>query len=184
MSSRDILDRSIAVSLFRYLYKGYRKIKQRTINIFCYSQTWRLVKGLRTGVKTCFRNSFWGKITEIKQTSSGVLDSSRAVRYSICFYKRWRNKIIGYSQTSLVTEALKDTKEQFVLVPLKIISTIIVTAILVNVALSLVLHRPIGLWGWLMRALFLFSGIPGLFCRADWLAIKQSGIFLRKAKIN
>ena len=143
-----------------------------------------MAESLWEKIKICFRYSFLGRITEIKEINLAVLDNSRAVRCLICFYKRWRDKIIHYSKTSSTVNLAEDTKEQFVLSPAKLISIIIVTAILVNVALSIILHKQIGLWGWLMRGLFLFAGVSGLFCQADWPTIKKSSILLRKAKIN
>lgn len=179
MILREILDTSIAISLLRYFYRWYGKIEQRLIDIYCNSQTWRLAKGFCAGVKTYFRYSFLGRITEIKQASPGVLDGSRVLQYLINFYKRWKDKIIRCSGTSLAACAAKDVKTELYLSPTKIISIIVVTAILVNAGLSIILHKQIVLWGWLMRGLFLFVGVSGLFCQADWLTLKNNSIILR-----
>lgn len=85
---------------------------------------------------------------------------------------------LGISSTISLTE---DAKEQFVFSPVKMISAIIFTTVVVNTALSFILAKQIGLWGWLMRGLFLFVGISGLSCQADWSTVKKGSVFLRKS---
>lgn len=180
MILREILDTSIVILFFKYFYRWYGKIKQRPIDIYCHSQTCKLVKPFWEKVKICSKFSFLGRITEIKQASLRVLDSSRAVRYLIRFYKRWRNKVIHYSKSSSTINLTEDTKNEFILSPAKIIGIVIVTAILANVVLAIILQKQISLWGWLMRGLFLFTGTSGLFCQADWPTVKESSVCLRR----
>lgn len=179
MISREILDISIAISLLKRSYNRYSCTEQRLIDIYCNSQALRLAKGFCAGVKNLFLHSFLGRVTEIKQASPGVLDGSRVLQYLINLNKRWRNKIIRYSGRSLATCAAKDIKTGLYLSPAKIISIIVLTAITVNVVLAFILHKQIGSYGWLMRGLFLFAGIAGLFCEAGLKNIKSSSLFLK-----
>lgn len=176
MNLKKISDISLSAVLLQYFYKWHGKIEQRVMGIYCHSQIYRLLKAYCAKAKICFRYSFLGKMTEAKQVTPAVLDNSRVVRYLINFYKGWRDAIINYSKVSSTINLIEDTREQFTLSPTKIISIIIVTAILVNLALSIILDKQIGLWGWLMRGLFLFVGVAGLFCQADWQAIKKNSI--------
>ena len=180
MTLRGISDTSIAVSLFRYFCKWYRSLEQRISYIYHNSQTHSLISGFWQKTKTCFRYSFLGMITETEEANPVVLDDSRAVHYLISFYKRWKDKITCYLRTSLTIGLAKDTKEQLNLSPVKLISIIVVTTIMVNVFCSIVLQKQIGLWGWLMRVLFLFAGAAGLSCQADWPVLKENSVFLRK----
>ena len=184
MTLRKISDASIVISLFRYFYKWYGYIENKLMGIFHNSQTYRLAKGFYGGVKICFRYSFLGRITETRQTASGILDNSRTVRSLINYYNKWNDKIIHYFKASSTIDLAKNTKEQLDSSPVKIISIIIVTAITINVLLSIALQKQIGLWGWLMRALFLFGAVSGLFCKANWQTIKRSSVCLRKMRID
>ena len=184
MKLSKISETSIAVSLFKYFYKWYGYIEQRVNYIYFNSQTDRLLNIFSEKIKICFRYSFLGRITETKQINSLVLDNSLVVQYLTNFYKKWKDKITNYLKTSLTISWAKDTKEELYFLPVRMIGIIVVIAIVVNVFLSLALQKQIGLWGWLMRGLFLFVGISGLFCTADWLAIEKSSIFLRKIRRN
>ena len=184
MKLNKISETSIVVSLFKYFYKCYSRIEQRVNYIYSNSQIAGFLSIFWEKTKLCFRYSFLGRITQIKEANPALLDNSRAARYLINFYKRWMNRIIRHSKTSSTVSLAKDTKEELYFLPVRMIGIIVVVAIVVNVFLSLVLQKEIGLWGWLMRGLFLFAGVSGLFCQADWPAIKKSSIFLRKAKIS
>lgn len=184
MISREISDKSIVIYIFRCFLRWYNQLGQRINYIYHNSQTYRLVKGFRSKVNICFRYSFLGRITETKQTTSGVLDKSRTVQFLITFYNRWKNKIIHYFKASSTFDLTKNTKNQLDFSPVKIISIIVVIAITINVLLSIALQKQIGFWGWLMRALSLFVAVSGLFCKANWQTIKRSSVCLRKMRID
>ena len=184
MSLREILDTSIAVLLLKHLYQRYGHIEQRIIDIYHYSQTYRLLNELWGKIKICFRYSFLGRTTELKQVSPVILDNSQVVQYMIDFYKKWKDKIVNYLGTSSTVGLAKDTKKELYFSPVMIISIIVVSAITVNVFLSIILQRQIGLWGWLIRGLFLFTAVSGLFCQTDWSTVKESSVFLRKMRMD
>lgn len=178
----QVLDASITILLLRCASKWYGYIERSVIDIYSHSQTHKLLSGPRTKLKTYSRYSFLGRITEIKQTSSVVLVNSCTVQSLINFYKRWKNKMFYYLRDSLSTELAKDTKKELYFSPVRIISLIIVTTIVVNGALSFILQKQIDLWGWLIQGLFLFAGISGLFCQVDWPTVKSSSIFLKRIR--
>ena len=182
MKLNKISEASVAVSLFKYFYKCYGRIEQRTGNIYHNSQIAGFLNVFWEKTKICFRYSFLGRITEVRQISPAVLDNSLVVQYLTNFYKRFKDKITNYLKTSLTVGLVKDTKEELYFLPVRMIGIIVVIAIVVNIFLSLILQKQIALWGWLMRGLFLFVAVSGLFCMADWLAIEKSSIFLRKIR--
>lgn len=184
MSLKEISDTSIVASLFRYFYRLYERLEQKAIYLYQVSQTYRLIQGLCKKIKIIFRYSFLGRIIETKQTSSKVLENSRIVQYFIRFYKRWKDKIANYSRTSSTVVLVKDTKEGLNFSAVRTVSVIVGTTVIVNAVLSLVLQKQIGLWGWLMRGLFLFVACAGLSCKADWSTIKRNSILLRKIRMD
>ena len=184
MILKEASETSVIISLFRHLYKSHDYIKQGLIGIYHNSQTCKLAKGLWARVKICFRYSFLGRITETKQTTSGTLDNSRVVEHLFKFYKKWKDKIILCFKVSSTIDLAKDAKKDLYFFPVRIISIIVVTAITINVFLSIVLQKQISLWGWLIRGLLLFVSISGIFCKADWLTIKRSSVLLRKMRTD
>lgn len=184
MTLREKRNTSIIVSLFIYSYRWYKYVEQKLTDIYRHSQTHILINRFWIKTRIYFKYSFLGKITEIKQPISGVLDSSRVVQYLINFYKRGKDRRIQYFKTSSMSDLAKETKEQFISSPLKVINMIIVIAITGNLFLSIVLQKQISLWGWLVRGLFLSAGIAGLFCKADWQTVKRNSIILRKIGID
>ena len=184
MKLNKISETSIVVSLFKYFYKCYSRIEQRVNYIYSNSQTARILNIFWKKIKLYFRYSFLGKITEIESVIPKALDNSWSVQYLTNFYKRWKDKITNYLKTSLTVGLVKDTKEELYFLPVRMIGIIVVVAIVVNVFLSLILQKQIGLWGWLLRGLFLFVAVSGLFCAATWSAVEKSSIFLRKIRRN
>ena len=178
------LEHSIFLRQLRDLKGVYLPIEEKMISVYLESFTHRLIKKINEMIKICFRYSFLGRITETDKTPSGTLDNSRAVRYLINFYKRWRDKIICYLKVSFTLSLAKDAKEKLILSPVRIISLIVIITIFVNAVLSVILQKQMGLWGFFMRVLFLFAGAVGLSCQAGWPTVKKSSIFLRKMRMD
>lgn len=176
----QILDNSIAISLIKSIFEQYRYNEKILKNIYSKSLTYRLINKFRENVKICLKYSILGRISQKKKTTFLVLESSQTARYLINFLTRWKDKATRYLVTSLAVILAKDTKEQLNLSPVRVISIIVVIAITVNVILSFFLHKQIGLWGWLIRALFLFVAVSGLFSKADWSTVKRNSVFFKK----
>ena len=167
--------------MLKYLYRWYCHVEQRIGNIYQDSQTHRLISGFQERMRVCFRFSFLGKISDIKQVgNTAMLENSKTTQYLISFYRKQRDKIIYFLSASKTASLTKETREEFHLSPLKMAGIIVGTAVMINVFLSLVLQRPIPLWGYLMRGLFLFVAASGIFCKADWLTVKSNSIIIRK----
>lgn len=184
MIPHQIEETSILISLFRSFNRRYSYLKQRLSYIYQNSHLFRMTEVFWEKIKVCLRYSFLGRITQPWQGGSGTLDNSRFAQYLVNFFKRRKDRLIHYLKTSLMVVLAGDTKEQLNLSPVRIISIITLTAITVNVALSIMLQKQIGLWGWLMRGLFLFAACAGLFCKADWPTIKHNSLFLRRLEVG
>jgi hypothetical protein len=178
------INSSIAILFLRGLYRRYDRIEQGVMDVYHYSRIYRLTKGLWGKIEICFKYSFLGRITEIKETEPALLDDSRVVRYLINFYKGWRNKAICYLMPSFTLRLAKDTKEELIFSPVRTISLIVIITSLVNAVLSVLLQKQMGLWSFFVRVLFLLAGTAGLSCEADWPMVKKSSIFLKKIGVN
>ncbi len=180
MILREISNASIILSLFRYFFRWLSPLGQRMNTIYHNSQVFRLAKGFWARIKICFKYSFLGRITETKQISSRILDNSKLVQHLFNSYKKWKEKIIQLLRFSSTAHLAEDTKKDFFSFPVRTISTILITAVTINVIFSLVLQKEISLWGWLIRGLFLLVAVSGLICKADWQTIKKNSIFFKK----
>lgn len=180
MILREISNTSIILSLFRYFFRWYSRIGQRMNTIYNSSQIFRLAEGFWARIKISVKYSFFGRITETKQISSGILDNSKLVQYLFNSYKKWKINIIRLLRLSSTVDLVEDTKKDLYSFPVRTISIIVITAVTINVSLSLFLQKQIGLWGWIMRGLLLFAAVSGLICKADWRTIKKNSVFLKK----
>jgi len=180
----QILDSSVTILMGKQFYKRYDFMVQKLSYIYQNSLTYGLKNSFWEKIKICLRYSFLGRITETKQITLLVLDTSWMAQFWISFYKKWKKKLIQFLKTSSTTDLVKDTKKDLYFFPVKVISTIVIIAIITDVFLSIVLQRTVNLWGWLIRGLLFFVAFSGLFCKADWPTIKRNSVFLRKIRID
>ncbi len=178
------IENSIFLKQLRNFKEVYLTMEAKISSVYLESFTYRLIKKMNETIKACFRYSFLGRITEIKEAEPTLLDDSRAVQYLIHFYRRWKYKITHYSGNSLGAKLVKDAKEELFFSFVRMISLIIIITILVNAVLSVILQKQIGLWSFFIRVLFLFAGAAGLSCHADWPTVKKSSVFLRKMRMD
>ncbi len=184
MILREKSGTSIVLSLFKNIYTRSRHREQRLIDIHHNSQIYRLTKGFWEKMKTCFRYSVFGKITEPRQETSGVFENSRVIQFLINLYEKWKYQTTQFLKASSMYHKAEETKMQMTLSPIRIVSLIVIVAITTNIALSFILQKHIGLWGWLMRGLFFSMAVIGLHCRADWRSVKMSSLFMRKMRLD
>jgi len=175
------IETSIFASGLNKIGRVYSYLKRGFDGIYKDSHAYRLVNGFGAKIKTFFRYSFLGRNAEIRQgVGHIILENSYVAKYTFSLYKKCKAKIINYLRMCLMVEALRDLKTELYFSPIKTISIFMVIATAVNVVLCFIFKRPIGIWGYLMRGLFLFVGIPGIYCKADWSAVKANSIFFKK----
>lgn len=180
MSQARIFDTSTTISIIKRIWSWFNKRTQR-INYACKnSHTFQLAKGFSTRSKTSIKYSFLGRITEIGQDYSAVLENSRTILFLFNSYNNIKKKINNMLDTSSTAVLTKDVKRDVFLAPVKMISICLVAALSFNLLISIILNKPITLWGGLIRGLFLVAAVIGLFCKADWQTIKKNSVFLRK----
>ena len=180
MILREISNTSIILSLFRYFFRWFSQLGQRINTIYHNSHVFRLAKGFRARIKIYFKYSFFGRIPETMQVSSGILDNSKLVQILFNSYKKWKDRIIQLLQFSSTADLAEDTKKDLYSFPVMIISIIVIAAITSNVIVSFVLQKEISFWGWLSRGLFLAAAFFWLFCKEDWQTVKKNSFFLKK----
>lgn len=132
-----------------------------------------------------FSESFIGRLsqTRTERIKTAFLKNSMLVKRSIALHTILKAIIFKYFNSSEARGIINDVKNYMRLSPLRAVGVIIVTAVLVNIIFSFLFRRPLGFFDWILRGLFLLSGINCVFSGAKWEDIKKTSFILRKAQI-
>ncbi|MFC1699093.1 hypothetical protein ACFL1I_03925 [Candidatus Omnitrophota bacterium] len=158
----QILDTSITILFLQDLGKCCA-FAQR---IYHNSQIHNLAKGFWEKINVYYRYSFLARTIQPKGMTA-TLTNSLAVQYLINFYKRYADKMVCFLRGSLAFGLAKDAEEQLNFSPVELISLILITAIFVNAFLIVVLQKPIDLWGFVIRLVFLLIATVGFYRNAE-----------------
>lgn len=148
--------------------------------VYLESVTHRLIEKMNETVRICFRYSFLGRITETGQTAPLGLGNSRMLQYLLHFYRRGINCLSNSATVSVA----QNLQRELYCFPVKIISIIVITTVMVNAFLLVILQIKLDLWNFLIRVLLLFVATAGLSCEADCPTVKKSSIFLKKTRMD
>jgi len=171
----EYFESSIFVRYLKKIGQDYLTMEKKIGSVYLSSFTHRLIRKTIEAIKIGFKYSIFGRLTEIDDDASrNFFETSRTTKILLNWIRNLKNKAMGFSTTSSFVISSKDMKHTFILRPLKVGGIIIITTIMTNLFLSIILQKQITLWGWLMRVLFLFIGISGLFCDATWEDIKKT----------
>lgn len=174
-----LLETSKIISLLKNLGKKYRYIDSCLKNFYRDSQAYHLISRAFGNLKKKSKYSFVNRISEIrKEGNAEPLNNSRIVRYWMNWLRMKKNSLSFYLSLSKIAGFIKATVKEICCSPLRAGGIIVILAIMVNVALSFLLKKEIGLFGWVMRGIFLFMGINGFLCNTDWLAIKNNSVVI------
>jgi len=178
--ARVLIETSGFVSLLKKINKRICYIEQRLEETYKNSLTHRAVKRIWDKIKNYFKYSFLGRIAGIKEKDNVViLYNSKFAIWLLRVYKNSKNWIVGYLRTSIFVNSAGELKESLFFLPVKIVSTILITAILINIFLFLLFDKEIELLGWILRGSLFFIGLGGLFCNANLHDIKITSLVLR-----
>lgn len=184
MISRGISSTSKIIALFKYLYRRYENFLEAVGGLCRNSFIFRLVNNLCAISKISFRHSLFGKLSEINQKETRILDNSRAAQYLTNLYNGYKEKLTSILENSSAVFLIKDIKKRLPFLPVRIIGIVVISAISMNIAISIIIQKHLYFWEWIMRSQFLFLGILALFCKVDWLTIKKGSIFLKIVKVG
>lgn len=180
MSPGDVLDTSLVVSILKIPYRRYVRMEQAAIGVYYYSLTHRLAADFCEKLKVVFMHSCFYRNSGIKKIANPVIIQNSLIwKYIRSFYKKYGEKLTNYLKICSAARRLTDLKTELYFLPAKLMSIFIVITTIVNVVISLALKKPISIWGYLMRGLFLSAGIPGMFCNVDWPTLKKSSLFFK-----
>lgn len=178
------LETSILIKLMMILHRYHYYLTQRwhslRKNSYLYQLIYRFIQGFRYKIKLCFKYSFLGRISEMKEKSHiAILEESKVLRFLIGLYKKWQYQIISYFRISKTDILIGEFKQEFTLVPIKSASLIIIMAILMDTIISISIKQKIALLGYFIRGLLLFAGFAGINSKADWPVVKNSSAILK-----
>ncbi len=176
---KNLTKTSIFALLSKGILRGCYFIKAWLGEVCKDSRIYRLTQTFRSATKICFRYSFLGRFTEAKwDRRFAISENIKTVRCVWVIYRPLQEKLISYSRTSAAIDSAGRIKKELYSSPIKISSIIVVAAILTHIFFSLLLNKEIALLGWVARGLFLFLGLGGLFCNADWQDLRKTSFLL------
>ena len=107
--------------------------------------------------------------------TKNLLQNSRLISLLKIFWSKTCNdRTISYLRTSIAVRLIK----KIYLLPVKTVSAILVPVILTNILFSIKLNEKVGLLGWIVKVSFLFVGLGGVFCNANWEDIKKNSFII------
>ena len=177
------LESSIFLRQLRNLKSVYLTVEEKISSIYLDSFTHRLIKKIIAAIRIGFRHSIFGRLTELKEIQSrDFFETSKVIKILLNWARKLKDRRVALSATSNFVIVAKDIRQDSFSQPLKDGGLIVTCAIMVNVIFSIVLRKEITLWSWLIRGLFLFAGLSGLFCQANWSTVKKTSIFLKRMR--
>lgn len=180
----EIIRNSLFISLLSRTPGLFYSIERWVDWVYCDSRTYKITGRFWSGTRVVFKYSFLGRVAEISEKiSAPALDNSNLAKCPLNLYNMMKLKIADYARTSTSVAALLSAKRDIYVSPVKIGSVIVVIAILINTIFSVLLNKEIVLAGWVIRLIFLFIGLSGLFCNADWEEVKETSFVLKKGLI-
>lgn len=160
---KEIFHTSITALFIKYIQKSFRNAGAKLRYLSDNSCSQKIIRKIVNSTRFYFRYSFFGKISELP-VEYKVLNNSRAIEWLSKKYKKTKRLSIGYTATSVVIQAAGKIKQQLSFLTVRKLGIIIFTAVLINIILSIFLNKEIRLLGWILRLLFLFTGIFSLLC--------------------
>lgn len=111
-------------------------------------------------------------INIIEKRRQATLENSKIIKK----FRIYRKTMLNCSKASFFVYLIGRMKNKIFSVPIKTISAFLVVLILINL---LFLNRELGVFGWIMRILFVFIGLMGMLCEFDYAALKEGSLVMR-----
>ncbi|HAH21510.1 MAG: hypothetical protein A2Y00_03440 [Omnitrophica WOR_2 bacterium GWF2_43_52] len=181
MILKRIAGSSALLSYLRKIQHTYLRLEDTCGKFYQNSRVHKVCARLWQGTRKNLKHSFLGKITEPGNCiSPSAFEESRSVKWIVGKYRFWTRKIQSYFSSSALKGAIENLKQDFYAAPVMTGSIVILIALLTNIFLSILFHRDINFWGWLIRIVFLVVSFGGLFCKADWKKIEKGSFILQR----
>gem|GEM_PF-4839860 len=171
-------ENSIFLKSFRRIYGVYCFFEEKVF--FCYSQsrTQSRLSGIIKKSAIVLRFSFLGRLAAVKEKSV-VLENSRVVRCVMRFAAACRGKTVFYFHRSRLADFSLRVSTGLSASIFNAGGLILITAVLTDIALSVIFKRNISASRWFVLVAFMFLGFWGMSCRAGWDEVKNTSVFLR-----
>ncbi len=164
--------------LLSRLWVRYHSLEARIDGFFNDSTIFEAVNKSWSGVKVSFEHCFLVRLSDLE--ASRFLDESEVAIYFKALYKRWEKRTFGFLEASKAAYLSKEMKKEFYAASVKMGSMILVFSILVNISLSIIFKKEIGLLNWIIQGLILLAGLGGFCCQVEWETVKKNSVVFNK----
>lgn len=143
-------------------------------SFICYS-----LGELLSSMETACRSISIRRLKKINQAFIGFVSSSIIINLIFIQFRRLKTKVAQFLENSIIFKGLKEIESNFLLFPFKLLGTIITATVVFNLLTSLVLHKRLLFWWFLIRILLLLIGISALFYNNLAVKVLKSSFILR-----
>lgn len=182
----EFFENSIFLRHLNKMSKGcpYIYIEERISFICLSSFSYRLIKRITAELTNIVKFSSVGRLTNIDLYAlQNFFETSRIMKVTLNWAQDLYSKLTDFFIASSTFISTKGLKFNFLLQPTKVGGAIAILTIMINSILSFLLQKHITLWGWVIRGIFLFIGISGLFCNSGWQDLKKTSFILRRLNL-
>lgn len=159
---------SFSMFLLKKIVRGSVSLKLRLAGFYQDSVISDIANYFKKNIIACLGDSFLGRTTRITGAGSiAVLNESKVIGSIVKLCQKSRNRMIHYSKTSVVFNAIEESGKEMRLFSIKNISIVMIVAIAVNIILCGLLKKGIDIFSWVISLLFLFLGFSSLFNKAS-----------------
>lgn len=180
----EFFENSIFLRHLNKMSKVYWYIEERISFIYLSSFSYQLTKGITAELIKIVKSSFLGRLARIDfYVLQDFFETSKIRKVILNWAQEPYRKLVDFSVASSAFIFIKGLKFNFLLQPIKVGGAIVILTIMINSILSFLLQKHITLWGWVIRGIFLFIGINGLFCHSGWQDLKKTSFILRRLNL-
>ena len=130
-------------------------------------------------MKTAIKYSFLARILTVEQVNLNFLNNSLIVRYFLSLLVKGKLRLRHYFAESSTGDLLKTVKDYMCYSFTKSAGILILSAVSVNLVLSLILKKQLSMVAWSIRVLFFIIAVCFLSKGIDWPTLKHNSIFLK-----
>lgn len=169
------------LSIIKKAWRGYCHILRLPFKIFNSSKVRMLIKRLYSRARIVFNYSFINRMIETKRVVDvETINKSLTIIQLIRFFKKLAKLALFYFSLSRIKKNANELVTAFSSSGLKSISIILITAVIINIFLTIfLLGEKIDFLGWSARVFLLSLAFIFMLIDASWINIKNNSIFLR-----
>jgi len=176
---RDIFDNSLSVKSAKNSIGKYRIFENRVEELCESSFLIYIVRAGGSAFKRCLRQSLLNKITCQGDGPGTSFADSEVVGLSSRAVKKVNGRMADYFRASEIYFFIRSLIADLRMDILRTLTIIGITALIMNVIISMMMKIEIDLSGWLLRVAFILVGLAIITGASRWEDVKKTSFFVK-----